>query len=340
MDQSTLIEGPLCWTGADFPNDRSWVKSFTSAMIDEIEAASRHFLNEGIHPKSVRKNAFELPACEAVLKDAYEDLERGHGFTMMSGLPVDEWGLELSRAALCVICSRFGNVVVQNREGEYILDVIDKNKGLSAQMRGYHGNVDLAFHNDGSNIATLLCMETAQKGGETLIVSAAAVYNEILKSRPDLMAPLLRGFHHHRRNQRGPEDPIITPYRAPVFSFIDGVFHSCYSGISILSTREENVAFSDLELEALDHMEAQLNRAELHFHTRLEKGDIQLMNNFTVLHARTGFVDYPDRQRHLLRLWLEDEDSRFNGPNKMDFYVPEASRFLKTIGYQHLDAAE
>ena len=60
------------------------------------------------------------------------------------------------------------------------------------------------------------------------------------------------------------------------------------------------------------------------------------MNNFTVLHARTEFADKPDRRRHLLRLWLDDPRSRYNGPNKMDFYVPEESRFLKTVGYESL----
>jgi hypothetical protein len=33
-------------------------------------------------------------------------------------------------------------------------------------------------------------------------------------------------------------------------------------------------------------------------------------------------------------LRLDDERSRFDGPNKMDFYVPEASRFPKTRGYE------
>lgn len=340
MHDPETIEGPLAWTGRDFPADRSWVRRFDDRMIGEIEAAAHRFLAEGTDPRSVRKHDFPLPYAEELLRAAYDDLEAGHGFTMMDGLPVDDWSLDLSRAALCIMCSRFGNVVVQNREGEYILDVIDKNRALGAGMRGYHSSDELSFHNDGANVATLLCLETATEGGETLIVSAATVYNEIRRTRPELLAPLRRGFHHHRRNQRGPEDPVVTPYRAPVFSFIRGVFHSCYSGISIASCREEGVAFSDIECEALAYLDAQLGRPELHFRTRLEKGDLQLMNNFVVLHARTGYRDDPARPRHLLRLWLEDEDSRFNGPNKMDFYVPESSRFLKTIGYRTLTAAD
>jgi hypothetical protein len=35
-------------------------------------------------------------------------------------------------------------------------------------------------------------------------------------------------------------------------------------------------------------------------------GDIQLLSNHTVLHARSAYVDHeePERKRHLLRLWL------------------------------------
>lgn len=340
MHVPQTIQGPAAWVGDDFPTDRSWVRRFEAAMIGEIEAAARAFMAAGTDPRSVRKHAFPLRQSEALLRAAYDELESGPGFTMMEGLPVEAWGPELSRAALCVLCSRFGNVVVQNREGEFILDVIDKNRSLGTRMRGYHSSDELAFHNDGANVAALLCLETAIEGGETLIVSAATVYNEIRRSRPDLLAPLLRGFHHHRRNQRGPEDPTVTPYRAPVFSFIGGVFHSCYSGISITSCAEEGVAFSDQEREALALLETTLARPDLHFRTRLRKGDLQLMNNFAVLHSRTRFVDDPARPRHLLRLWMEDEDSRFNGPNKMDFYVPEASRFMKTIGYGRLAAAQ
>ena len=41
-------------------------------------------------------------------------------------------------------------------------------------------------------------------------------------------------------------------------------------------------------------------------------GDIQLLSNHTVLHARTDYEDHaePDRKRHLLRLWLSFDDDR------------------------------
>ena len=94
-----------------------------------------------------------------------------------------------------------------------------------------------------------------------------------------------------------------------------------------------------LRREALDFLDAQLQRSDLQVRMQLRKGDLQLVNNFTALHSRTEFLDRPGQPRHLLRLWLDDPRSQFNGPNKMDFYLPEESRFMKTIGYEALVSA-
>ena len=45
---------------------------------------------------------------------------------------------------------------------------------------------------------------------------------------------------------------------------------------------------------------------------RFERGDIQLLNNHSVLHGRTEFEDWPDagRKRRLLRQWLNLREGR------------------------------
>ena len=44
----------------------------------------------------------------------------------------------------------------------------------------------------------------------------------------------------------------------------------------------------------------------IRFDMDFKRGDIQLLNNHSVLHARTDFEDYEDlrKKRRLLRLWL------------------------------------
>jgi hypothetical protein len=45
---------------------------------------------------------------------------------------------------------------------------------------------------------------------------------------------------------------------------------------------------------------------------QLAPGDIQLLHNHQILHARSAFTDWPqeERKRHLLRLWLSPENGR------------------------------
>jgi len=44
----------------------------------------------------------------------------------------------------------------------------------------------------------------------------------------------------------------------------------------------------------------------------LQVGDMQLCNNYTILHSRTGFQDFPEpeRRRHMIRLWLTFQQRR------------------------------
>jgi hypothetical protein len=327
------ITDKTAWMGADFPTPDSYRRPLARGMIGEIDKAARSLLGRGVNPHGMRKA--DLPLSSGLLRAAYDDVENGVGFTVLTGLPVDDWGVEVSRAALCLIGSHFGDISLQNREGEYVLDVMDKSTPVSSQFRGYHSADHLDFHNDGTNTVALMCMETAKSGGESLLVSASTLYNEISRLRPGLLATLMRGYRHSRRNQRDPDQAPVMEERTPVFSFIDGVFHNCYSRVSILASLDQGEVHTYEERAALEFVDEMLARSELMLAMEFRRGDIQFVNNFTLLHSRKAFVDHsPDRRRHLLRLWLTDPASKHNGPGKMDFYLPKESRFLKTRGYE------
>jgi hypothetical protein len=75
---------------------------------------------------------------------------------------------------------------------------------------------------------------------------------------------------------------------------------------------------TEIQAEALDavHFLAQEHALEL----RLQRGDMLLLNNFAMLHARSAFADDPakDRRRHLLRLWLRNEKLRWPTPPELE----------------------
>ena len=64
--------------------------------------------------------------------------------------------------------------------------------------------------------------------------------------------------------------------------------------------------------EALDLLEEIMADPRWCFRMQLEQGDMQLVNNYAIVHSRTPFEDFdePDRKRHLLRLWLAVPDSQ------------------------------
>ena len=64
--------------------------------------------------------------------------------------------------------------------------------------------------------------------------------------------------------------------------------------------------FTDDERLLLDLYEELAADPALRLDMSFEPGDVQLISNHTVLHARTAYEDEPavGAQRHLLRLWL------------------------------------
>lgn len=329
-----MITERCAWVAADFPTPASYRRELTPRMVDEVADAAAAVLKDSRVLSDLGFREVALPETSKLLLSAYDDIETGCGFAVLGGLPVGEWSQEVSRAALCLVGSYFGEITMQNREGEFVLDVIDKSAPYDSQFRGYHSNAHLEFHNDGANIVALLCMETAKEGGESLLLSAATLYNEMSRLHPELLPVLMRGFRHSRRNQAAPGQAPVMEDPTPVFSFIDGVFHNCYTRISIDSSLQQGLVHSDEERAALDAVDEILSRPGLALNMAFRQGDIQLVNNFVLLHSRMAYIDHSaERRRHLIRLWLTDPSSRYNGPGKMDFYLPEHSHFLKTRGY-------
>ena len=90
---------------------------------------------------------------------------------------------------------------------------------------------------------------------------------------------------------------------------------------------KEGMTLSKAEVEALDVLDAITGRPDIQLSLEPEKGDIQLINNYLILHSRTGYTDGPREKRHMVRVWLSSPEGRRNGYSLLDLYVPGASRY-------------
>ena len=171
-----------------------------------------------------------------------------------------------------------------------------------------------------------MCLDVAAEGGVSILASAATAHNTILAERPDLLEVLCRGFHHHRRGEAAEGEPPVTPERVPVSSTRRGLIHCCYNRNPNEWLEREGIEVTAIETEALDYLDAVLERPDNQVRMAMRPGDIQLINNYVTLHSRTAYRDGPGHKRHLLRVWVRSRAPRRAGPNIIDLYAPWESR--------------
>lgn len=106
----------------------------------------------------------------------------------------------------------------------------------------------------------------------------------------------------------------MTYNQMPVLSFHKGLVSARYSRGYIQSAQRfpEVPRLTPKQLEALELLDTIFNEPGMELSFHMQPGDIQLVNNYCLLHARTNFEDFPEpeRRRHLLRLWLSVPNSR------------------------------
>lgn len=73
---------------------------------------------------------------------------------------------------------------------------------------------------------------------------------------------------------------------------------------------------TEVQAEALDMV--QFTAVEHQLTMRLQRGDIQLINNLAVFHARSHFRDTPEHKRHVMRLWLRNEELAWKTPEGLE----------------------
>ncbi len=329
MDQRTAVNGFEAWKTLDVEGRDDWRFALDDAAAQCLVSTTRRAAADGLDVFDIVRERFVVPGAAELFSSIHEQVEQGLGFALLSGLPVGELDHPQNLLLACGVAAQVGEVVVQNYEGQCIVDVRDDQVPYSHTSRGYRSNALLPFHTDGAGLFMLSCLGQAEEGGETVIASAGAVYNAVLAERADVLPVLERGYFHHRRGQHDPGEPPLSPERIPVFSFHEGLLHCCYNRNPIEWVKHEGMELEDDEREALDVLDEILARPEMQLRLQLAPGEALFVNNFTVLHSRTSYRDGPGQRRHLLRVWMDDPDSRRIGQTLLDLYVPGTSRFAR-----------
>ena len=204
-----------------------------------------------------------------------------------------------------------GTPVSQDAEGTLLGHVRDERvERTGPEVRLYRTRARQDFHTDGADIIGLLCLHGARSGGESELASSYAVYNEILRRRPDLLELLYELMWWDRNGEEAPGDDPAFPL--PILHDVDGLPRVFSIGWYIRDAqRHAHVPrLTSAQVEALDLIEAIANDPAFHVDMDFQPGDVQLLNNAKILHSREAYEDHQElaERRHLLRLWLSAHD--------------------------------
>jgi hypothetical protein len=302
--QREPLATPATWRGADLARRRDWIVDLTAADVAEVERALAAVRDVAM--SAMRREDFPLPTLAARVAEWRRELTDGRGFLVVRGLPVERWGEDDAARAYWGLGLHLGRPGAQNPENELLGHVVDTGEdAANPYVRRYRTAGDIAYHCDLADVVGLLCLRTAKSGGASRIVSSVTVYNELLRRRPDLVARLYEPFRLDRRDEHGSGTPWVpvVPCRYAKGT-LRTFYHSDYFRSAV---RHADVPpFTEEERSLLDLYEGIANEPDLYLDMQFAPGDIQLVSNHLILHARTGYEDHvePARKRHLLRLWL------------------------------------
>lgn len=314
----------LAWRHDSFAGPADFALVLTQEDRDEILSAIRTLRAAGRLAPAHALNRADFPFTRLGdrLRQAYDEVRAGRGFVLLRGLPVEGISRDEFVAAVWGIGTWLGEPLSQNAQGELIGHVLDATKE-EATPRMFRSNLELRLHTDNTAMITLACWQDAQSGGISVLASALTIHDEIKRRAPHLLAPLYNGFHYHRLGEEGAGEETVTPYRMPVFTVVNGQLSCRYQRAGIAAGhRERGIPLTETELQALDLFDEVARAIENRVAFSLERGDMMVVNNYTVLHARTKFVEHPEpeRRRHLVRLWLDAKGFR-DTPRELNLFA-------------------
>jgi len=256
--------------------------------------------------ESITADRVDYTNVKSLLDAAHDEVQDGLGLVIFKEFPVSRYSHAQLEKIHWIIGLYLGEPMSQSVMGDRLGHVVGVG-GKDPRERAYRNSTELAMHTDACDIVGMLCLQTAKEGGVSGYVSALAIYNEVVRRRPDLMPILERGFHYHRFGEEGPGESPVTEQPVPVFSMFEGCLSINYLRAYIdLASQEMEAPLTEQEVEALDLIDEIAHSEAFAIHFVTSPGEAVFFSNLATLHNRSAFEDAEEDhlKRHLIRLWL------------------------------------
>ncbi|KIW19444.1 hypothetical protein PV08_00016 [Exophiala spinifera] len=284
----------LVWDGQDLPSKYDWTYELSDKELVEIEAALRHFqaLNKPLG--FIDQDTFPLPTLHSALREVSFELHHGHGFKVLRGLPVSKHTREENIIIYAGVSSH--SAAVRGRqdnqfEGKPADVVLNHIKDLSTTAdkdkigAPAYTTDKQVFRTDSGDIVALFALSTAAEGGVSRLASTWRVYNELAKTRPDLIRTLAEPWPAENFGNKGEpyENRPLLFYEPATASSPERVLlqyaRRTFTGFGAPPRSANIPAITEAQAEALDALHFLGERFNVGLDFR--QGDVQYPNSTT-----------------------------------------------------------
>ncbi|KAF1977847.1 Clavaminate synthase-like protein [Bimuria novae-zelandiae CBS 107.79] len=321
------VDGPMVWRNSELDPVR-YLYNLTTAEVAEIRLAVIHFKLSGLARSDISKETFPLSEqLSNKLAGFSKELHSGSGVVVIRGLHSARFNDEeavIAFVGTCAhICPERATDSYANQTLSHIRDATYEKVPHWAKDIGLAGSKitdKMDFHSDRFS-GDVLAMHVrndggAGNGGEQFVASFWSIYNALLEKDPaalETMAEAQWPFELKQKDQDpylelGPTlffskgKPMCQLVKAPLLGGAHIPRHPSMPNLS----KEQLHAIHVVE-ETAREVCTQLDR---------QQGDIQLINNLSVMHARAayGMTNNKPSTRHLLRMFLRDPKNAWDKP--------------------------
>jgi Taurine catabolism dioxygenase TauD, TfdA family len=152
----------------------------------------------------VSQSTFPLPHTSSLLRQQAEAISSERGFFVLRGLRVDSYTIEENTIIFAGVSSHIASIRGRQdsklfngiKQSSMLNHITDLSKTAVASNIGApaYTTDKQVFHTDAGDIVSLFCLQTAERGGESKLASSWRVYNELAKTRPDLIKTLAENW--------------------------------------------------------------------------------------------------------------------------------------------------
>lgn len=287
--------GHAAWLARDLPCGAALKQTMSNALV---EAWERRL--------AAMEEATREEPCESVIVEAVDNWRRelldGRGFVLLSGAPVHQWSLDRAKMFMQLLGACFGRLGLQSSRSDHLIAEV-RNTGAALRdpfSRNYITDREFRFHCDAADLLGLLCVRKARSGGLNKLASSVTVYNVLQRRRPDLAKRLFAPVYLDLRNEQAPGAPAYA--EVVPCAYAEGALRTFYISDYFRSVdRHGDIELPADYFELFDLYEEIADHGDISVRVDLDPGDILLINNHVMLHARTAFEDEPGAERLLLR---------------------------------------